>query len=72
MRPESELVTQMALYNSCQKLYSLSQFNFENLQCLLIIVRSGQVLMLALARTFEETDETLATKLDIAINQCCT
>jgi hypothetical protein len=44
-RPISELVPHMAGgYKSCQ--------NFENLGCLLIIVRSRPVLLLALVGTF--------------------
>jgi hypothetical protein len=46
-RPVSELVTQMAGDMPCQTLSSLNQLHFESLCCLLIIVRSGPVLMLA-------------------------
>ena len=42
------------------------KLHFENLWCLLIFVRSGPVLMSARVRTFGETDEKLATGLDIA------
>ncbi len=63
----SELVTLTTeLYSS------LNRFHLENLWCLLIIVRSGPVLMLARVWTYGETHEMLATKLDIADNQCCT
>jgi hypothetical protein len=55
---------------SCQKLSSLNRFNFENLQCLLIIVRSGNIL-LKLGH-IGEMHEKLAIELNIADNQCCT
>ena len=42
----------------------LNQFLFEKLGCLLISVRSAPF-----SGIFEETDETLATELDIADNQ---
>jgi hypothetical protein len=72
VRPVSELVTQMGGEKSCQKLSSLNRFHFQNFQCLLIIVRSGPVLMLVLVGAFGVTNEMLAPKLDIADNQYCT
>jgi hypothetical protein len=45
VRPVYELVTKMARGMSCQKLSSLIGFHFKNLQCLLIIVRSGPIFM---------------------------
>jgi hypothetical protein len=68
----SELVTKMARDMSYQKLSSLNQSYFENLRCLLIIVRSGPVLKFAWVRTIGETNKILATELDITDNQCCT
>ncbi len=49
-RTLSELVTQKTGDKSCHKLSSLNQFHFENLCCLLIIVRFDALLMLVKQR----------------------
>jgi hypothetical protein len=63
---------------SSQKLSSLNFFHFENLQCLLIIVRSGPVLMLAWVKTFANNNVTLhfqtelgKAKLDGEVTKYC-
>jgi hypothetical protein len=50
------------------ELSSLDQFHFDSLSCLLIIVRLGPMFMLAWVGTFGETDEKLATELNVALH----
>jgi hypothetical protein len=58
-KPVSELVTQRAGDESYHKLSGLNGFHFDNCW-VLIIVRSGPVLMLARVRTFGETDDKIS------------
>jgi hypothetical protein len=63
VKPVVELVTQITGKLSYQKLSSINRFHFENLQCLLIIVRSGPLLMLNDFETFREMHERFANEM---------